>query len=267
VPWRRLRRVSNVDVGAQHPTGDSVTRAFYDHGWRGINIEPSPGDFAGLAQERPGDVNLNLAIAEQPGQRSYYEVLGTGLGTLDPELAERHRDAGFAVVTRTVQVRTLTEICDTHGVTEIHFLKIDVEGAEAAVLAGFNLSRYRPWLVVVEATAPNSTEQTHDKWAWRLSEAGYRLAFFDGLNQYYVAPEHGELMAFFDAPPNVFDHYVRYSEWQVVQTERHWRLMAQRVSALRAHETRSFEEQMVELRQWAESTERYAKELERKLAR
>ena len=29
-----------VDVGAGHPTEDSVTRHFYDLGWRGINVEP-----------------------------------------------------------------------------------------------------------------------------------------------------------------------------------------------------------------------------------
>ena len=29
-----------VDVGAHDPVIDSVTKAFYDLGWRGINIEP-----------------------------------------------------------------------------------------------------------------------------------------------------------------------------------------------------------------------------------
>jgi len=29
-----------VDVGANYPVIDSVTKLFYQHGWRGINIEP-----------------------------------------------------------------------------------------------------------------------------------------------------------------------------------------------------------------------------------
>ena len=29
-----------IDVGANDPEIDSVTKAFYDMGWRGINIEP-----------------------------------------------------------------------------------------------------------------------------------------------------------------------------------------------------------------------------------
>ncbi len=31
-----------VDVGAGHPVVDSVTKHFYDLGWRGINVEPLP---------------------------------------------------------------------------------------------------------------------------------------------------------------------------------------------------------------------------------
>ena len=41
--WRALQHVENgfyVDVGANDPTVDSVTKAFYDRGWRGLNIEP-----------------------------------------------------------------------------------------------------------------------------------------------------------------------------------------------------------------------------------
>jgi peptide methionine sulfoxide reductase MsrB len=42
---RALRDVQKgffIDVGAQHPVVDSVTKFFYDQGWRGINIDPMP---------------------------------------------------------------------------------------------------------------------------------------------------------------------------------------------------------------------------------
>ena len=44
--WRALRDVPNgfyIDIGAGHPVADSVTMHFYEHGWRGINVEPDPG--------------------------------------------------------------------------------------------------------------------------------------------------------------------------------------------------------------------------------
>ena len=45
----------------------------------------------------------------------------------------------------------------------IHFLKIDVEGAEAEVLEGLNLERIRPWIIVIEANEPNSTRSTRSR--------------------------------------------------------------------------------------------------------
>jgi FkbM family methyltransferase len=260
-----------IDVGAQGPTGDSVTRAFYERGWRGINIEPTETDFAALAEARPGDVNLNVAVADQAGERTFFEIPGTGLATLDAGLAERHRGAGFAVNARTVPVRTLSDICDELRVTEVHFLKIDVEGAEKAVLQGFDLARYRPWVVLVEATEPNSTVPTHQDWEPLLTGRGYLFACFDGLNRYYVAGERRALLSAFAAPPNVFDRYVRHSEWQAVQSARRCRAEADRDGAtlrrMHAQEMAGARREMAELRKWAESAEQYAKSLEKALGR
>ena len=63
--YRALKYVERgfyIDVGAMHPTINSVTKAFYDRDWRGINIEPSPEYFDSLQQERPEDINLNVVI-------------------------------------------------------------------------------------------------------------------------------------------------------------------------------------------------------------
>jgi hypothetical protein len=52
--WRALHDVEDgfyLDVGAQDPSYDSVTRAFYDRGWRGINIEPATGYFEKLCEQ------------------------------------------------------------------------------------------------------------------------------------------------------------------------------------------------------------------------
>jgi hypothetical protein len=61
--WRALHGVRDgfyIDVGAADPDEDSVTRAFYDHGWRGVNIEPSPEHFAAISAARPRDINFAL---------------------------------------------------------------------------------------------------------------------------------------------------------------------------------------------------------------
>ena len=57
-----------IDLGAWDPEIDSVTKLFYDAGWRGINVEPSPKWFPRLLEQRPRDINLQVAVSETPGE-------------------------------------------------------------------------------------------------------------------------------------------------------------------------------------------------------
>ena len=61
-----------VDVGAYHPVIGSITKAFYDRGWSGINIEPG-SVFAELAEARPRDVNLQMAVLDHAGEVAFVE--------------------------------------------------------------------------------------------------------------------------------------------------------------------------------------------------
>jgi hypothetical protein len=56
-----------IDVGANDPEKDSVTKLFYDQGWRGVNIEPSPEWFARLTEARVRDINIQAVASNQPG--------------------------------------------------------------------------------------------------------------------------------------------------------------------------------------------------------
>lgn len=214
--WRALKDVPvgfYIDVGASHPDNDSVTRAFFDRGWHGINIEPGVEDARRIAAARPGDITLQVAAGRADGETDFYTVSGTGLSTIDPEVAAGYRERNWELPRSRVGVRTLAGICRAHVRQDIHFLKIDVEGAEGDVLAGADLVAYRPWIILVEATAPLSTRQTHDEWEPGLIGQGYRFAWFDGLNRFYLAEEHAEaLSVHFRTPPNVFDDFIRASD-------------------------------------------------------
>lgn len=199
-----------VDVGAHDPLVGSVTKALYDRGWSGINIEPGPR-FDALARARQRDRNLRCAIGPN-GELTLYEI-AAGLSTLDPSIAERHRKAGHSVETRAIQVVPLDDVLEQAGPTVIHFLKVDVEGAEEQVLRTLDLSIWRPWLVIVEATAPLSNIPTHGAWEPLLLSADYGHVWFDGLNRWYVAAEHrAQLMRHFDRPPNFFDRFISHRE-------------------------------------------------------
>lgn len=118
-------------------------------------------------------------------------------------------------------LRTLADICAEHVRGEIHFLKIDVEGFEGEVLKGMDLRSWRPWVLVVEATVPGSSETNHGSWEHLITPFDYQFAYFDGLNRYYVAAEHAELMARLTVQANVFDGFIPHhldKAWKQIDT-------------------------------------------------
>lgn len=129
-------------------------------------------------------------------------MAASGLSTLDPELARQRQAEGCTATPREVKVSTLDAICAAHVEGPIHFLKIDVEGLEGAVLRGLDLNRWRPWLILAE------TPFDHDpEWKAPLLAAGYRFVHFDGLNGYYLAEEQARLEGAFALPPNLLDDF------------------------------------------------------------
>jgi FkbM family methyltransferase len=211
--WRALKHVDPgfyIDVGANDPDYDSVTKAFYERGWRGINVEPVPQWFERLETARPLDINLQLALGAEPGEITLFEIPDTGLSTAEKTFAERHEaERGYQSRELRVKVDTLSSVCEMYHPAAIHFLKIDVEGAENAVFQGADFGKIRPWIILVEATLPNSQEESYSDWEPVLLNAGYEYVYFDGLNRYYVAGEHENLKGAFKTPPNVFDDFVR----------------------------------------------------------
>jgi FkbM family methyltransferase len=218
--WRALQHIDSgfyVDCGAYDPDRDSVTRAFYERGWHGINIEPLPHLLQKFVAQRPLDINQPVALSDNSDGTRFYEVADTGLSTVLPELARHHVDAGFIVRQTAVPTRRLSEVLDQFSEGAIHFLKIDVEGAESLVLRGADFEKFRPWIILVEATKPRSSEPSVD-WEVSLLAHGYAFAYFDGLNRFYVANEHAELAAVLAVPPNVFDDYIQYTYLEAIET-------------------------------------------------
>ena len=76
------------------------------------------------------------------------------------------------------------------------------------MLKGWDSQALRPWIMVVEATIPLSSEINFASWEPILIAANYQFIYFDGLNRFYVAKEHIELAEAFSCPPNVFDNVI-----------------------------------------------------------
>ena len=211
--WRALKDVENgfyIDVGANDPIVESVTKAFYERGWRGINIEPLSSHCHDLMRDRPDDINLQCAAGEFRSEIELWEADVRGWATASQHVIEKHQGDGHQGIFHKVPVLTLAEICTTYASSrDIHFLKIDVEGFEKSVIAGMDFSSFRPWIIVIEATEPNSTAENYQEWETDILSSRYLFSYADGLNRFYVAQERSDLLQSLKYPPNVFDDFIR----------------------------------------------------------
>jgi FkbM family methyltransferase len=202
VLWRALQDIPNgqyIDIGASGPDFHSVSKAFYERGWRGTHFEPVAKVAAKLRAARPDEVVHEVALSDYSGHRTFFlsPIEGTTTGVSE------YANPNATQVT--IPVKTLCSFSQQWAGKDIHWMKIDVEGMEAEVLRGWDPGLLRPWVLVVEATSPNSREASHDAWEHIVLSAGYHFALFDGLNRFYVAEEKRDLLPVVAAPANVFD--------------------------------------------------------------
>jgi FkbM family methyltransferase len=191
-----------VDVGGGHPVADNVSFYAYLKGWRGLVVEPQD-DLARLyAGVRPRDHVVSHLAGRSVGEIDFHVVEGMhGLSSAVAANAESARRFGAATRVIKKKVAPLSTLIDQAGLTQIDFLKIDVEGAEPDVLAGLDLKRHRPRVILVEAVNPNNLAADVSAWEPRLLEGGYTFVFFDNLNRFYLAKEEQALASRFPAVP------------------------------------------------------------------
>jgi len=102
------------------------------------SFEPNPASFARL-KARSEQLRIHAVprgCGAAPGKMTLFDSdpdSGTGLATLVPDVFEQR---GVEPARIDVELTTIDDFCEEHGLDEIHLLKIDVEGFEKAVLQG-----------------------------------------------------------------------------------------------------------------------------------
>ncbi len=194
-----------IDVGSNDPYERNVTKLLYDmKNAHGINIDPQRGYIDMTNRERPRDINICCALSDEDGELELYYQ--SGYSTV---VQENVKDEDC--YHEKVKVTTLKKICEKYCEgKEIHVLKIDAEGSEAKILAGADFKRYKPWIVVVEATNPGTMEDSSEKWEKVLFDNTYEFARKIGVNKFYVLKEKKDLIREILAVDSLKEKYCIY---------------------------------------------------------
>ncbi len=134
----------------------------------------------------------------------------TPTGEFSASASEENSSSSYTVIERVVETRTLGRLLEQVALDRFDLLKVDVEGWEERVLRGNDWSRFRPSVILVEATLPERPIKRQSGIAAFLASHGYHQAHFDGLNDFYVREDFRGADGAFALPPNVFDRFESY---------------------------------------------------------
>jgi len=124
----------------------SNTYHFEHSGWTGILVEPDPDMAERCRQERPRSSIFACAAGAPESPR------GEAYSTTSLTAAHLER-MGLAWREVRVAVRTLDSMLEEARASRVDFVSIDVEGAELAVLRGFDIRRWKRGVVLIETNA------------------------------------------------------------------------------------------------------------------
>jgi FkbM family methyltransferase len=174
-----------VEVGANDPQKYSQTWHLEQCGWTGLLIEPQPALAEKIRQTRSAKVYA-VACSSPANSGSTMSLNVAGIhSSLDRDFFVFGMDREGVIE---VPIRTLDGVlAEAQAPAPIDFMSIDVEGHEIEVLAGFDIARWQPRLLLIEDLAMDT--RLHRL----LCSRGYKWIRRTGLNNWYVpagAPRH-----------------------------------------------------------------------------
>ena len=140
-----------VDAGASHYRTNSNTYFLEtERGWTGLAIEPFTHFEADYRRHRPRTRFLPFFLSDVSGSEARMYTLGEKFlaNSTDRAFVERFGKNPEEFVAPTI---TLNDLLHQAGISRFDFLSMDIELSEPKALAGFDVERFRPELVCIEA--------------------------------------------------------------------------------------------------------------------
>lgn len=183
-----------VDIGAHHPKRFSNTFFFYKLGWRGINVDATPGSMNLFKRLRPHDINIEQAVSNEKQSKNYFIFNEPALNGFENDLTKQYIENEHYTLLKKIKLTTvpLSEILAQYlpEGQEISFLSVDVEGMDLNVLKSNDWDRYRPHYIIAELLSNIDAPKDNNEVTRFLFKKGYILCaqnrrngiFFDTLN-------------------------------------------------------------------------------------
>lgn len=140
-----------VDVGAGNYLRNSNTYYLETAlGWRGVAFDAQPQFAAAYTQHRPRTTFVPAFISNRTGDtaRLFLSQFSTEVASAAQQFTERW---GAFAGTKEMQTITLNDALDALKIDAATFVNMDIELYEPKALAGFDIARFHPELVCVEA--------------------------------------------------------------------------------------------------------------------
>jgi len=141
-----------IDIGAHN--GKLINNTLYfeeNNNWTGVNVEPIKKVYNDLVVNRPNSININCAVCNNDGKteficnEGYSEMISGIKDTFDARHIQRlqreTKQHGSTTEIIEVETKKLETICDSHKISHVNYLSIDVEGAEFEVIKSINFDK------------------------------------------------------------------------------------------------------------------------------
>ncbi|HIF91716.1 MAG: FkbM family methyltransferase [Myxococcales bacterium] len=182
-----------LDVGCAGPIKGSNTYYLEKHlGWTGIGVDALDGYAAAWKEMRPKSRFLRHLVSNRSDEsQTFFKSWGLGLSSTNREWATG-KAFGENFPTEEIETTTITlnDLLEREGVTKIDLMSMDIEGHESRALAGFDIERFQPELVVIEGQIAKPKIQaiaSYFEWHGYARIEKYRA--FDIVNEYYQRVE------------------------------------------------------------------------------
>lgn len=166
-----------LDVGSGHGTIGSNTKALEERGWKGICVDPFPVHMEGRTCAMVKEV-----VSSEAGKEVDFHT-HSGLGGIADSLGKWKAEAQKSPAVKLTTV-TLGDILARENAPRfIHFLSLDIEGAELDALRGVPMETYRFGAMAIEH---NEEEPKRTDLMKFLERYGYRRVHTYRQDDFYA---------------------------------------------------------------------------------